>query len=356
MPQFDAHRALQLLQERKLDIPFLIVSGSIGEDTAVAAMKDGAADYLLKDRLSRLGPAVRRALEQRGHRQERQRADQEVVEWKNRYEAAIDASGQILYDWDPRTDDLRFGGNLHRTLGYTAEELAGGLSTWVELIHSEDAPAYREERERATWSREPFRLEYRLRRKGGGYVSVEDRGYFFLDAGGSLVRMVGFVVDVTERKQAEESIRIQAHMLDEIGQAVIGTDPDGRVMYANRFAEELYGWSRGEMAGRHILEITVPDEQRAQAVEILRHVGQGESWSGEFLVRNRQGRIFPAFVTTTALLDNRNRLAGVIGVSTDISERKRAERQQAAQHALTKVLAESTTLDLRRARDHSCGL
>ena len=60
MPQFDGLRALELLQERGLDIPFIIVSGTIGEDTAVAAMKLGAADYLLKDRLARLGPAVAR--------------------------------------------------------------------------------------------------------------------------------------------------------------------------------------------------------------------------------------------------------------------------------------------------------
>src|SRR4051812_30949442 len=65
LPQFDALRALDLVQQRGLDVPFLIVSGSVGEDTAVAAMKRGATDYLLKDRLARLGEAVRHALEQK---------------------------------------------------------------------------------------------------------------------------------------------------------------------------------------------------------------------------------------------------------------------------------------------------
>jgi DNA-binding NtrC family response regulator len=64
MPELDARLALQLLQERGLSVPFIVVSGNIGEDAAVAMMQQGAADYLLKDRLVRLGPAVTRALQQ----------------------------------------------------------------------------------------------------------------------------------------------------------------------------------------------------------------------------------------------------------------------------------------------------
>src|SRR5258707_15570997 len=71
MPQFSATRALQLLNERGLDVPFIVVSGSIGEDIAVAAMKMGATDYLLKDRLARLGEAVKQALRQRKLRDEK---------------------------------------------------------------------------------------------------------------------------------------------------------------------------------------------------------------------------------------------------------------------------------------------
>ncbi len=76
MPQFDAARALALLKERGLDIPFIIVTGSIGEELAVAAMRAGAADYLLKDRLARLGPAVQQALEQRRLRTEKRQMEQ----------------------------------------------------------------------------------------------------------------------------------------------------------------------------------------------------------------------------------------------------------------------------------------
>lgn len=78
MPQFDAVRALALIKERGLDIPFIIVSGSIGEELAVAAMRQGATDYLLKDRLARLGPAVQQALEQKRLRYEKRQMDQSL--------------------------------------------------------------------------------------------------------------------------------------------------------------------------------------------------------------------------------------------------------------------------------------
>ncbi|MCL4499592.1 MAG: PAS domain S-box protein, partial [Chloroflexi bacterium] len=102
LPQFDATRALKLVQERGLDIPFVIVTGSISEEVAVDAMKSGATDYLLKDRLSRLGPAVVTALEQRRLREEKRRAEKEI-EQKNEDLLLVSR----LNDAVNRGDDLR---------------------------------------------------------------------------------------------------------------------------------------------------------------------------------------------------------------------------------------------------------
>ena len=75
MPQFSVTRALELLKQHKQDVPFIVVSGTIGEDAAVETLKGGATDYILKDRLSRLGPAIRRALREADERAERKRAE-----------------------------------------------------------------------------------------------------------------------------------------------------------------------------------------------------------------------------------------------------------------------------------------
>jgi DNA-binding NtrC family response regulator len=95
LPQFDALRALQLLQERGLDIPFIIVSGTIGEELAVVAMKQGATDYLLKDRLARLGQAVVQALEQRQLREAKRQAEEK---YRAIFDNAVEGIFQITPD------------------------------------------------------------------------------------------------------------------------------------------------------------------------------------------------------------------------------------------------------------------
>src|SRR5579871_4715194 len=107
MPQLDAQRALELLQQQGLDIPFLVVSGTVGEDAAVALMRQGATDYLLKDRLRRLGPAVRRALADKQIRQEKREAEKALRASEARFYSFMahnptlafiqDRDGRILY-------------------------------------------------------------------------------------------------------------------------------------------------------------------------------------------------------------------------------------------------------------------
>lgn len=100
MPQFNGLRAAELLQASGLNIPFILISGTVGEDAAVEAMKRGAADYLLKDRLARLGQAVEQALEQKRLRAEHKRADEEIrrqlQELQRWHEAMLGREERIL--------------------------------------------------------------------------------------------------------------------------------------------------------------------------------------------------------------------------------------------------------------------
>jgi PAS domain S-box-containing protein len=138
--------------------------------------------------------------------------------------------------------------------------------------------------------------------------------------------------------QASQAAHFQAKLLDAVGQAVIATDMDGVITYCNPAAEALYGWSRQEMLGRTIYEVTVPQASQDQAAEIMTQLQSGKSWSGEFLVQRRDGTVFSAFVTDTPILDDNGELVGIIGVSKDISERKQAEdalRENEMRYALT---------------------
>jgi diguanylate cyclase (GGDEF)-like protein/PAS domain S-box-containing protein len=134
----------------------------------------------------------------------------------------------------------------------------------------------------------------------------------------------------------EEQLRFQAKLLEAVGQPVIATDLEGKVIYWNRGAQELYGWSAGEALGRNLRDLTVPDSLLDQAEEIRSELRAGRTWSGEMLLRRKDGSHVPILGTATPIFDERGTLAGMIGVSTDISERKalEAELERRASHDL----------------------
>src|SRR5918994_1292731 len=146
--------------------------------------------------------------------------------------------------------------------------------------------------------------------------------------------------DITGRKSAEEQIRFQARLLDAVGQAIIATDPQGRIIYWNRAAEELYGWPKEEVMGRPIVEVTPSEEMLERAEEIMSELRAWRSWSGEFVVQRKDGGTFPAMVTDTPVHDEQGNLAGIIGVSTDITEIKKMEELRRSEERF-RLLAEN---------------
>ncbi|MDQ3805555.1 MAG: PAS domain S-box protein [Acidobacteriota bacterium] len=245
------------------------------------------------------------------------------------------------YDkWFGRPRDELYGAHIRDLLGEKAYE---GVRPFAERALAGEAVAFERALEYADGSLRFVNVSY-----------VPDVG-----EGG---RVRGFVVhinDLTEHRRAEEEVRFQAHLLDTVEQAVIATDLEGRIIYWNRHAEKLYGWPAAEVLGRSVVEVTPAETSHAQAGEIMSCLGAGQTWSGEFLVRRRDGTTFPALVTDAPILDEAGRLVGVVGVSADLTERKRAE--EAVHEAERRALREYETLlhrlthlaeSLGTARDH----
>jgi len=151
----------------------------------------------------------------------------------------------------------------------------------------------------------------------------------------------GFVRDLTVHKQAEEAVRFQAHLLDTVEQAVVATDVAGTIIYWNRFAETLYGWPATDVLGRNVLDVTPTPTTHAQAAAILARLRAGESWSGEVEVQRRDGTTFPALMTNAPVSDAARKVVAIVGVSFDITERKRGEEASRFLSEASAVLASS---------------
>lgn len=137
---------------------------------------------------------------------ERKRTEVAGMEAANRYNAAIRASGQVLFDWNSQTGEIIYSGDLERMLGCSAEAMQGGIETLRRLVHPADLERFDAEVQRVIGTRDSFHIEVRARHADTTYRHIDAKGFFFLDRDGQYGRMVGFFSDVTAARQAEEAL------------------------------------------------------------------------------------------------------------------------------------------------------
>lgn len=209
MPQFDAMRALRLLQERGLNIPFIIVTGSISEEVAVECMKQGAADYLLKDRLVRLGQAVKHAVQQKKLRDEKRQAEVALQESKERFRRLADNAQDIIYRYraTPNRGFEYISPAVTAITGYTPSEHYADPELWLKLIHEDDRGVLQQWVSGENLS-QPTVL--RWTHKDGAIIWTEHSNVGIYDETGNKIAIEGIARNITDRKQAEIQLQQQA--------------------------------------------------------------------------------------------------------------------------------------------------
>jgi PAS domain S-box-containing protein len=125
----------------------------------------------------------------------------------------------------------------------------------------------------------------------------------------------------------EEGPRFLKLLLDAVEQAVIATDAAGRILHWNRFAERMYGWRSAEVVGKGVADILLPEAQRDRGRAAIAALCRGERAQGEWELRRRDGTMIPVRATSTPILDSGGSIVGIVGVSLDISEKKRLEQE-----------------------------
>ena len=139
----------------------------------------------------------------------------ERIEWANRYNAAIQASGQVVFDWDTLSGEIAYGGEIEHLTGFSADEMGMGMDRLRNVIHPDDVSAFDDRIEIATMMRDPFDYTFRAIRKNGIEVIIRAQGCFFLDRHGQFGRMVGFLKDVTKERMGEQAIQLANERLEQ---------------------------------------------------------------------------------------------------------------------------------------------
>jgi len=159
----------------------------------------------------------------------------------------------------------------------------------------------------------------------GEQVPVWQRILVHRSASGEVDFLSTAARDLREEKRRSKRLQLQGELLEAVRHAVVATDRDGRILYWNRAAEEIYGWTSEEAVGQIARELTVADESRAVAEEVRDGVLRGESWSGELTMKRRDGSVFPGRMDVTPFLDSGKSVVGVTGVSSDETEQRELE-------------------------------
>ncbi len=343
LPGFDGFAALDLLGSRGLDIPFILVSGTLGEEAAVAAMKRGVTDYLLKDRMARLGHAVARALEEKHLRDRNRVAEEELRQSAEWLRLAVQASNVGLWEWNFQTNRIVYSREWKRQLGYEEHEIGDQFLEWESRVHPEDLARIMDRvHQHLAGPEKAHEIEFRMRHKDGSWRWFYARGQALRSAEGKPVRMMGCHLDVTERKRLEADAALRESQLNSFfngataGLAIL--DKELRYLHINDTLADANGRPTTEHLGRSLYEI-LPElaPMIAPRLQLVLETGESllnDEFSGETAREPGIHRhwIYSAF--PIAGPDSAPQCVGVIVV--EVTERKRAEEALRASEARLK--------------------
>jgi PAS domain S-box-containing protein len=323
LPSFDGISALKLALSIRPELPFIFVSGTLGEELAIEALKIGATDYVLKTRLSRLMPSVERALREAQERTERKKAEEALRRSEMYLAEAQRLSHTGSFGWNVTSGEIYWSEETYRIFACDPA-INPTLQMMIDMTHPDDRTRLRKILDRASIERRAFTAEHRLVLTDGSVKYVRAVAHGFTGENPDSFLFVGALSDITERKCTEEMLREQANLLNLTHDAIFVYDMNGVITYWNRGAEALYGWSAEEAKGKlapELLKTIFPVPVERITAEL-----SGSDHSEGEIVRTRKDGTQVAVARRWSLQRNvRGVPIAALESSNDITPRKLAE-------------------------------
>jgi PAS domain S-box-containing protein len=207
LPHFDGISALRIAKNKCPDVPFIFVSGKMGEDFAIEALKCGATDYVLKGSLSKIVHAVNRALEEVKEHSKRKMAEEALRNSLRQLKEAQKIGHIGSWEWDLKARELNCSDEFYNIMSLEPTEFGKSYQAMMDIIHPEDRQSVKESIMGAVNEQKPFSNDYRLIRPDGTVRILSSKGEVITDPNGKPLRIVGTEQDITEHKIAEEKIK-----------------------------------------------------------------------------------------------------------------------------------------------------
>ena len=345
MPDFTVSAALDVIREHGLDIPFVITSATIVDEAAVAAIKRGASDIVMKQNLAGLLPVVQRELRDSELRSLGQNVVHELEKRERQFRNLIEKSSDAIALLDANAEILYASPSTERVLGYSPEEFAGKKG--LELLHPEDRETIRARLvEMARKPGQSTNAQVRVCHKNGSWRWIEAVATNLLDDP-DVGAIVANYRDITERKEFEKQLQeseARYALLAEAVPSVLFTDlPDGSADYISPRFHKFTGLPESGAAAYAWLDVVHPNDVERTKHEWVHAISQGRAFDVEFRVRRADGQYRWFFSRSIPMRDASGKIIRWFGAATDIDDRKRAEEKLRASEEKFRALIENSS-------------
>jgi PAS domain S-box-containing protein len=353
MPQFTGLDALEIAKKKCPKIPFIIVTGTLNEETAIKCMRWGAWDYVLKDRLVHLGHAVTNAIKLKTENEKKKLAEAALKKSEEQFRLIAENTTDniALTTFDLKAKYIYVSPSIKPVLGYDPEDLLG--KSFFDFIHPEDKkrlfPLLKKYvnlkiKKLMTGKESTFSetIEFRLKNKTGDWRFMQST----LNIVGK--QLLSVARDITESKKAEEAIKESEERFQKLLEnvstvAVQGYNHDGIINYWNKANEFIYGYTAEEAIGKNLVDLIIPPEMREDVQKIIKHGAKtGEMLpAGELTLMRKDGK--PVTVFSSHAVVQTGKEPELFCIDVDLTERKQAEEALSESEARTRVLLNAPT-------------
>ncbi|KYC53235.1 MAG: Bacterioopsin transcriptional activator [Candidatus Methanofastidiosum methylothiophilum] len=330
MPGFTGIKALEILKATGLDIPFIIVSGKIDEETAVEAMKKGAVDYISKNNLARLIPAVEREIKDCEIRKKQKKMHSELIESEERFRLAFNNANIGMCLVDLKGNFTKVNQKLCEILGYSKEELEGFNTR--DFTYERDKSTGPEFIKNALEGKSSnIVFEKRYINKNGDTVWAEVSSSIVKDEKGSPLYFISQIKDITKKKNTEEALRKSEEnyrlIVDNTSDLIFRIDMNGNFIFMSKSVEEHTGYTDHEIVGKNIKDF-LPPRSYADATRRIKQRLDGVEKLPKYEVDvvSKDGKSITFELNTSPIYVD-EKIESILIVARDVSERKESEEK-----------------------------
>ena len=307
LPAFNSFEALRILKQKKLHIPFVVVTATMTEDIAVTIVREGADDYILKDRLKRLPNVILNAIEKYRFEQDRKQTIDEVyereaivkeqlVQLSNKLLLANKSAGMGVWDWNLVTGTLNWDEGMYQIYDIEEAELGSVYNGWLQRLHPDDKHRVNEEIQQALSGEKVYDTEFKIVWKDGSVQYIKANGIVERDKWGKAVKIIGVNQLTTKNKAAEQAIKdsevkYRSFFESSMDGILLVKGTNGQIFAANPAACQMFQMSEPELckAGRNGI-IDLDDPRVESFLQERRHYGMAK---GEMTGIRKDNSRFP---------------------------------------------------------------